>query len=182
MTDYAIIYDTTTGTQIGNYMGPDGTTAIQTLPPGATYMLVPVDLWVTPVSIPAVQAHICTQIDAGADTAASSLITLSPRRVQTAIAIKEECDTYVAGTSTDSKFPFLSALATANGTTLAQEQTTFLTEYAAMVPPGALINATAEAAKRKVSAATNLAEIAQASQINWPAVMATLTPASKNTV
>ena len=174
MTEYAIFYNATTGAQIGNYSGPDGTASAQTLPPGAAIMLVPADAWTTPVNIAVVQAAVCAQIDSGADTVSTSIINLSPRRVQTAMAIKEECDTYVAATSVATSFPFLSALATANGTTLAQEQATFLAEWAAIVPPGALINATAEAAKRRVMAATNLAEIAAASTIDWPAVMATL--------
>ena len=172
MTDYAIIYDATTGAQIGNYMGMDGSAAHQALPSGAALMLVPVEAWTTPVNIAVVQAAASVQIDAGADAVAAQIINLSPRRVQTAMAIKEESDLWTPTSTTPT--PFLSALAAANGTTILAEKTLFDDEWAAVVPAGALINATAEAAKRKVSAATNLAEIAAAATINWSAVMATL--------
>ena len=155
--------------------GPVGVTAIQTSTPTWTHMQIPAAIANTyPVPLAAIQAFQCDLIDGGADAVAASLVTLSPRRVQTDMALKEECDTYVAATSAATNFPFLSALAAANGTTLAQEQVTFQAGWAELVPPGALINATAEAAKRKVAAATNLAEIAAAATINWPAVMATL--------
>ena len=168
--DYAIIYDTTTGVQVGNMAVTDITA--QTLPSGQAYLLVPQSAWATPVSIPAVQSSVCVQIDASADAVAAQIVNLSPRRVQTSMAIKEECDLWTPTSTTPT--PFLSALAAANGTTVQAEKTLFDAEWAAIVPPGALINATAEAAKRKVSAATNLAEIAAAATIDWPAVMATL--------
>jgi hypothetical protein len=173
MADYAIIYDVTTGAQVGNYMGPDGTAAIQELPAGAAYMIVPVSAWKTPVDLAMVKAAICEQIEAGADQVAASIITLSPRKVQTSMAIKEESDRWTTGAaSTD--FPFLAALATANSTTIAQEKASFDASWAQAVPPGALINATSIAAQRRVMASTNLAEIAAASTIDWPTVMATL--------
>ena len=173
MTEYAVIYDTTSGAQIGNFMGPDGSTGIQELPSGAAYMLVPVAAWKTPVDLAVVKAAICSQIEAGADQVAASIITLSPRKVQTAMAIKEESDRWTSGAAV-TDFPFLSALAAANSTTIAQEKANFDAAWAQSVPPGALINATSIAAQRRIMAATNLAEIAAASTIDWPTVMETL--------
>lgn len=176
MTDFYIQFDPTgTDESVTFGSGPDGTTAMQTNTANLCHLQIGQSSFNKfPVDLVGIKNFQCNLVDAGADAVATSYVTLSPRRVQTTISIKEECDTYVAGTSIDSKFPFLHALATVNGTTMAQEQTLFLEEWAAVVPPGALIYATAEATKRKINAATTLAEIATAASVNWAAVMATL--------
>ena len=172
MSEFAITYDKSTGVQVGTFMCQDGMSASQEMPPNTEYMAVPSQLCANPCTMSAVQSYHCNLIDASADAVAAQIVNLSPRRVQTSMAIKEESDLWTP-TST-APTPFLSALAAANGTTVQAEKTLFDANWAAIVPPGALINATAEAAKRKVSAATNLAEIAAAATINWSAVMATL--------
>lgn len=172
MTDYAIIYDAATGAQLGNFMGTDGAAAQQQLPPGATYMLVPVAAWSTPVNLAVVQASICTKIEAEADAIAAPIITLSPRKSMTATAIKAESEALALSSAEPT--PFLQALAAASATTIAQEKAAFDAAWAAAVVPGALINATSIAAQRRVMAATTLAGIAAAANIDWAAVMATL--------
>lgn len=171
MTDYAIIYDAATGAQIGNYMGPDGTAKDQALPDGAALMLVPMEAWTTPVGLDAVKKEVCAQIEAGVDAKAAAIITLSPRKVLTTFALKEESDRWTTGgVATD--FPFLNALAIASSTTIDAEKAAFDAVYTATTPPGAKLNAASIAAQRRVTAATNLAEIATAAAIDWAAVLA----------
>jgi len=173
MTEYALDYDATTGAQTGSGYGPDGTVANQPLPEGRARMLVSLAVYNSgfPADLALIKADKCAAIEASADAIAATIITLSPRKVQTAMAIKEESDRWITGSS-PTNFPFLAVLATANGTTIDQEKGFFDAAWAAAVPPGAKINAASIAAQRKINAAANLAEIATAASVDWNAVLA----------
>ena len=167
MTDYAIIFDVATGAHHGNYMGPDNTAVSQKLPDGAAYMLVPVNAWTTPPNLPPIKDHAASLVDMDAETQRQTLITGGSGQAMTYMAKNAEALGYLANNAYPT--PFLSAEAAAIGSTVAALAAEVRDAAIAWQAAGAAIEAKRRKAKVDIAAATNVAEIHAAMQVDWSA-------------
>lgn len=165
MTEYAMIYDAATGAHLSTYSGVEGSAAKQELAEGWAIMVVPIDAIAVPPNLAAIKAFKQTEIDAEAEAERLKYITAGYGQAMTYMAKNAEALGYLANNAYPT--PFLSAEAAATGTTVAALAVVVRDAALAWQAAGAAIEAARMGAKAAITAATNLAEIAEAATVDW---------------
>lgn len=165
-----IVYDTTTGEVSFRGQGPDGTAAIQQLQPGLATMVVPPAIWgSSPLDLDGIRALAAQQIDRAAEAFRMVYLTPGAGQALTYQTKAAEAAAYLADNT--ATVPFLSAEASARGMMLPDLANEVASKAAEWTIIGSRIEARRMAAKAAVTAAANLAQIADAIAIDWSAAI-----------
>lgn len=117
-----------------------------------------------------VRNSLFAKIDADAEAARARFITPGSGQAMTYLAKQTEAAAYLANPAAST--PFLTAEAAATGTTVAALAAVVDGNATAWLAVGAKIEAARRGAKMAVAAATNIAVMHAASQVDWAAVLA----------
>lgn len=168
MSDYWIIYDAETGVELSRGMGPEGCAAIQVPPQGTALIAIPKAAWDTsPLDLDIVKASMAASVDADAEKVRSIFVTATPGQFATYLEKEAEARRVLAG-HTDN-LVFLPLEAEAIGAALPALAAEVVAQADAWRSIGARIEAARRKAKCALVAASTLAEIATAIQIDWQA-------------
>jgi hypothetical protein len=165
MTEFASVFDLATGEHISTYMGADGSAKDQALPPGAGFLIIPADgAGVVPVLDP-IKAYWAAEVDKAAEVQRETLITGGSGQAMTYMAKNAEALGWLANNAYPT--PFLSAEATAIGSTVAALAAEVRDAALAWQAAGSAIEAKRRKAKVDILAASNIGEIYAAKLVEW---------------
>jgi malonyl CoA-acyl carrier protein transacylase len=170
-----VVWDITTGEERWRSQGQTGEASKQELPPGLAAMVVPMEAIAGPtVDLATLKAYLYYKINMEAEAFSQQLVpVMGVNQAVTYMRKATEAAAYLA--NPESPTPILSIEASVMGTTVSQEAQAVAATVGPLTILGAAIEATRRKAKKNVEAATNLAEINTASQVDWAGAVAQLT-------
>ena len=163
-----VVYDTTTGAVRRSGLCQDYDLEKQAQP-GEGVMLATADaIVVAEVNLQPVKDSAAAQVDAAAETQRETLITGGSGQAMTYMAKNAEALGWLANNAYPT--PFLSAEAAAIGSTVAALAAEVRNAASAWATEGSAIEAKRRKSKMAIQAATNVAEIHAAMQVDWSAL------------
>jgi len=169
-----IVYDTTTGAVLRGGTCQDGDLALQVLDrPGEAVMEAPPNVALyAEVNLAPVREYVKSQIDASADAFCLQFVTPGTTQAMRYQQKLAEAKAWVPGANIDD-FAMLKAECLATGQQVEDLVSSVLAKAAEWLYIGAAVEGARMAAKASVDAAQTVAEIHQASQVNWNALIPT---------
>jgi hypothetical protein len=168
--EYYLVYHKETGEVLSRNSGPEGAAYLQGERPDRANFVVPFEIWdSTPLDMAGVKALAAGRIDEVAEACRARFITPGSGQAMTYTYKAEEAKAYLADNTAPT--PFLVAEAVALGVTVKALAGEVLARVAEWTLVGSRIEGARMAAKLALSQATNLAEIAQAMDVDWNALL-----------
>lgn len=168
MTQYWIVYDSTTGAEWFRGSGPDGAFAMQQPPEGAALIEVPGEAIQGATSLALIRQFYAARVDAEAEAFRCRFITAGSGQAITYIWKAQEATAFLADENAD--VPFLEAEATALGMTVADLAAEVAAATAQWGQIGKAIEARRRAAKKSISDAADFAALTAAATVDWNAL------------
>lgn len=169
--EYFLVYDKETGQELFRKSGPPNAARLQGVEEGRANFIVPHHIWIShPLDMEGIKALAAARIDTSAEAVRSRFITIGSGQAMTYNEKAEEAKAYSLDDTVPT--PFLTAQASALGITVEQLAGEVLAKHAEWKIIGARIEGTRMGAKAALGVATNLAEIAEAMNIDWNALTA----------
>lgn len=168
--EYYLVYDKETGEVLSRNSGPEGAAYLQGERPGRANFVVPYEIWDSaPLDMNGVKALAAGRIDEVAEACRARFITPGSGQAMTYTYKAEEAKAYAADHTAPT--PFLSAEADALGSTVEVLASEVLAMVAAWTLVGSRIEGARMGAKAALGRAANLAEIAEAMNVDWNSLL-----------
>jgi hypothetical protein len=168
-----VVYDLQTGDVLRTGVCPDQLIGLQAREGEGCIETAPGLITVSTVNLDPVKVSACAYVDSEAEKVRARFITIGAGQAMTYTYKLAEAREFVQQDEpTAADFPFLNAEAIATGTPIAQIAALVLANAEAWSMVGAKIEGARLAAKAAVQAATNVAQIASASMVDWDAALA----------
>jgi hypothetical protein len=174
--EYYAVYDITTGAVQWKTRGPLGSAAIERVEPGMAVIEMPYAAFVAiPDDLSPLKSAVISLVNVAAGDFRKRYITDIPGQQDTYIAKEAEARAWTSGADT-SQFPYLACEAAATNMTVDAVAALVLATAEAWRALDPKIEGRRRGATVAIDAATNIAEIVQAANVDWTALVAPPAP------